>query len=337
VNVGRDSVPGEVGETGSATAQLVELGATARVASVPLAHLSIELGHLYMEDYSGGPQRLEQLFRQVARPAATAAAECVAALHPKTARVSTCFLVDDYFGHHDAPGEVVPLVVEAAAAAGLKIDYLVRESACAAVGAVDIGQLVAGRLVVDPPPLTTGGRPPSTMSGWLCNGERSPAQGGGQALRESTPWRPPSENGANRHSIFVDVQLWDEHEGRRRYSCAYLAAIWQLLRLGLLRDEGRPVVQPEPAPQPYPATWEALPPVVQLGADPAPFAAYRTHSVLATKFLPTEVAVRVILGQYAVETEVAAQATGRADAENLQLPASIVDRVGYSLICGAWR
>ena len=43
-----------------------EESATPRVRSVALSHLSIELGHLYMDDFKAGPQRLRGHFRRVA-------------------------------------------------------------------------------------------------------------------------------------------------------------------------------------------------------------------------------------------------------------------------------
>jgi hypothetical protein len=49
-----------------------EAAAERRVKRVPMSHLSIELGHLYMEDFLGGPQRLRALFAQVAPWATTA-------------------------------------------------------------------------------------------------------------------------------------------------------------------------------------------------------------------------------------------------------------------------
>jgi hypothetical protein len=243
-------------------------------------------------------------------------------------RVSTCFLVDDYLSELNPPREVVPKLIAAADAVGLEIDYLVRESACAVAGDVDLARLVEARLVDDPPPGTTGHRPPPTKSGWLCNGERTPEQTR-VAFGQSVPWRPPSENAAYRHSIFVDVQLWDELPGGRRWSCPYLAAVWQLLRLGMLRYDGRAVAEPVMVRGSHADSWAEQPAVTQLTEKAAPFAAYRTFSVLAARFLSIEVAVRTILSQYAVEPAVADQVAGRAQGEGLLLPPSIVERIEY--------
>jgi len=42
-----------------------ETTAELRTQSVPLAHLSLELGHLYMEDFEAGPGRLREHFAEV--------------------------------------------------------------------------------------------------------------------------------------------------------------------------------------------------------------------------------------------------------------------------------
>src|SRR4029450_6784500 len=173
-----------------------EESASPATVSVPLSHLSLELGHLYMEDFVGGLPALTQLMRQGA-PWARTVRERVA---PKPARISPCFLVDDYFWPVNAPAEVIPLLVKAAEEAGLTIDYLVRESACANADGLALSDLVLGRVVVDPPPGATGSRPAIMDSGWLCNGVRSPQPAeSAQAMRAPVQWRPPAENGANRH------------------------------------------------------------------------------------------------------------------------------------------
>ncbi len=311
-----------------------------RVDQVPLAHLSIELGHLYMEDFAAGPDRLRLLMEQVAPWARAARESCAGQLSPGTARISSCFLVDDYFTQFSSPREVVPMLVRAAESAGLRIDYLARESACVQADGVDLAGLVQARLVPDPPPRTNGARPPVGDTGWLCNGERSPQPDVPEAMRVPAGWRPPSENGANRHSIFVDVQLWGEVDGVRQWSCPYLAAVWQLLRLGLLRHGGQQVARPRPVAAELPMAWRDLPPVTRLSDRAAPFTAFRTFSVLASRFLPIEHAVRTILSQVDVGRAVRTQMVQRAAAESpvaLELPAETIDRVEYAFTGTPWR
>jgi hypothetical protein len=331
-----------------------EVAAQRRVAAVPLAHLSVELGHLYREDLAAedrtGPeaadgdaadsdaadsdaadsdgQRLAVHFRAV-RPWFDALRQnCVDALPGRPARVSTCFLIDDYFGQFSSPAELIPKLVTAAGDAGLSIDYLARESGCAEADGVPLAALVEARLVDDPPPGTTGSRPPARETGWLCNGQRSPAASG-EALGDVGAWRPPTENGARNHSIFVDVELWNEQGGRRVWSCPFLAAVWQLLRLGLLRNLGEPVAAPVPLPGNLPGSWAELPAVVQLTPHAAPFSAYRSASVLASRFLPIELAVRTILSQVHVDPEADRQVLQRSSGESLAVPAEVVDRLRY--------
>ncbi|GAA5061025.1 hypothetical protein HNP84_008873 [Thermocatellispora tengchongensis] len=310
------------------TAPFAEDTAERRVEATPLSHVSIELGHLYMEDYAEGRDHLRERFRQVA-PWARTVRESLSETLPGRARISTCFLIDDYFSRFGSPAEVVPMVTEAAAESGLVVDYLARESGCARFGPVDLATLVLDRIVVDPAPGANGSRPPLTETGWLCNGQRGPETAHVEAMGAQPGWRPPVQNAKRRHSIFVDVELWDAPGGERVWSCPFLAAVWQLLRLGLLRYHGKAVAVPEEPGETFPAEWDALPPLLKLNPRAAPFAAYRTVSVLSSRFLPVELAVRTILGQVAVDLEVLRQVTERARAEGVPFEDELVDRVSY--------
>ncbi|MCU7728695.1 SCO2522 family protein [Actinoplanes sp. KI2] len=303
-----------------------EESAQPSVRAVALSHLSVELGHLYMDDFVQGPERLREHFRRVA-PWLPPALGRLAAARP---RVSTCFLIDDYFTRFSTPCEVVPALVDAAAEHGLTIDYVARESGCARVGDLDLAAVVQAHIVDEPPAGATGGRPPTSVSGWLTNGERSPATAAA-AMSAPREWLPPRENAVRNHSIFVDVELWSEEDGVRLWSCPFLAAVWQLQRLGLLRHRGEPVAEPVPvaAPEALPADWDAMPAVVRLNPKAQPFRAYRTFSVLDRRFLTIEHAVRTILGQIAVNPRVAVQVLDRAAAEGLDLPAEPVERISY--------
>jgi hypothetical protein len=310
-----------------------ELAADPRVESVPLAHLSLELGHLYMEDFAAGPGRLRTQFERVEPWAQTARRFALPGAPDRKARVSTCFLIDDYFTRFASPAEVLPGVIEAASTCGLEIDYIARESGCAETDDAPLAQIVAGRLTAIPPPGTTGARPPALEVGWLCNGQRSPVDGLHEAMHRPE-WAPPKEVGAVNHSVFVDVELWSEKNGRRTWSCAYLAAVWQLLRLGMLRNAGANVIHPRLLNGPFPDDWDELPPVVQLNPHAAPFAAYRTFSVLPARFLHVEHAVRVIIEQIAPLPMVIDQILTRSTGEKVVVPANITDRINYIFFSG---
>lgn len=328
----------------SADAVFREESAERRVASVPLSHLSLELGHLYSEDFAAGPQFLREHFHRIAPWVNAARQACVNGVQgqnthrsgssqvgrPVRARISTCFLVDDYFTPFSSPAEVVPQLMSAARDAELEIDYLARESGCAAADGVALARLVEDRLVADPPPETNGSRPPVAEVGWLCNGQRSPASRS-QAMDAIPQWEPPAQNAARRHSIFLDVELWDRDESNkpRIWSCPFLAAVWQLLRLGMLRHDGAGVAAAQHWDGTLPSSWDALPAVTRLNPTAAPFSAYRTLSILSTRFLPIEHAVRMILSQTAVDRDVLSQVMIRSRKEGIELPPELVDRIDY--------
>src|SRR5262249_53678681 len=151
--------------------------------------------------------------------------------------------------------------------------------------------------------------------------------------------------GARNHSIFLDVQLWDRDDGSReggqalRWSCAFLASVWQLLRLGLLRHEGRSVVVPAEWTEKFsgstvelrdvPDHWDLLPPIVKLNPTANPFSAYQTVSILSSDYLPVEAAVRTILSQVRVDPAAARQVVERSSREGMALPRELVERISY--------
>jgi len=314
-----------------------EREADPRVQGTPLAHLSVEVGHLYTEDYNGDDGSLVANLADVARWLDAVTAAATAQLAPARPRISTCFLIDDHYGSLPEPAKVIPRLLRLAEEAGLRIDYLARESGCVREKDREIASMVAARVVDEPLPGTTGARPPTSVSGWLANGRRSPTATSRPAMSVPVQWQPPRENVEAPHSVFVDVELWDVVDGERRYSCAFLAAVWQLLRLGMLRDNGEVVADPQPLPDDLPDSWHQLPVVMRVGDRPAAFAAFRTTSIMAGKFLKVEQAVRTILGAVATQAEVRRQLDDRAAKEKLQLPVETVNRIEYVFVGPPWR
>ena len=153
-------------------------------------------------------------------------------------------MVDDYFHRFGSPREVIPQVQSAAAAHGLVLDYVARESSFARHDGVELAQMVVDTLVVEPPRHTTGSRPPLSESGWLSNGMRSPGHVDAPAMTLPRPWSPPVQSGDPRHSIFVDIELWSDEPDSRVWACALLASVWQMARLGVLRHRGETLMQP---------------------------------------------------------------------------------------------
>lgn len=310
--------------------EFLEITADLKVESLALSHVSVEVGHLYMDEFAEGESAVRRAFAAAAPWVAAAHTPQAIGCEKKSARVSTCFLIDDYFSRFSSPAAVIPMVLAAAKGEGLEIDYLARESACADAGGVSPAYLTLGSLVTEPVPGTTGGRPPLTETGWLTNGQRSPGTARGEAMAKRTTWQPPRESARRRHSIFIDVELWDEDNGHRTWSCPMLAAVWQLMRLGLLRDQGRPVITPQDWTDPqFPERWDDLPSVIRLNPKATAFAAYTTLSVLSPRFLPVELAVRTILSQFACDHALLEETAIRAARDAMQLPAELVDRIRY--------
>ncbi|CAO5159452.1 conserved hypothetical protein [Frankia sp. AiPs1] len=314
-----------------------ESSAAEHTSGVPFAQVSVELGHLYLEDL--GPTDLDGFFARIAPWADRPRLASVAGLPTdRRQRVSTCLLLDDYSGYTDptarpSPAAVLPELLAAAMRAGVPIDYLARESGLVQAPSGSLAELVEGLLVADPPFGADGSRPPVTETGWLTNGQRSPAVGTRQAMGGQIVWTPPVENAGYQHSVFLDVELWNGPEGKRQWSCAYLAAVWQLARLGVLRRRGRGVLAAESVDlDNLPDDWAALPAVLMVSRTPPPFCAYRTLSVMDARFLPVENAVRTILSQVAADPTAVRQAVRRAAREGITLPMEIIDRISYVLL-----
>ncbi|RJQ76679.1 hypothetical protein D5S17_17610 [Pseudonocardiaceae bacterium YIM PH 21723] len=310
--------------------------ATSRPAprKVALSHLSVEVGHLYMEDLTNGEDRIRTQFRRVAPWLQALRSAQQAEVTDGKARISTCFLIDDYFRPDTDPSVIMPQLLRIAADCGIEIDYLAREAGCHEADRVQLAEITRGMLLHEPPVGATGSRPAAQKSGWLCNGERTPDSSGGQAMRGSTLWQQPEEFGKRNHSIFLDVEMWKDipakggEPAHRKWSCPFLAAVWQLIRLGALRNNGEPVAQPRPWPtDSWPRTWRELPAVMQLSDRPSPFSAYRVASILPKTYLKIEHAVNVILDHLTLDEAVVTQTAERAVEEGVELPAQLTDRL----------
>jgi hypothetical protein len=311
-----------------------------RARGVPLSHLSIEVGHVSMEALLNGEDRIRSQLQRVAPWVAAATASAVTGKGNKP-RLSTCFLLDDYYRRDGSPEEILGKLITIADECGVSIDYLARESGCCVADGVPLAELTAARLLPEPAPGTNGFRPPIHQSGWLSNGERSPESDHGQAMQVRN-WHPPQEFGKRNHSVFLDIELWkevgerakDEAMTRRTWSCAFLASVWQLLRLGMLRNYGEVVAQPHawPPGAKWPQYWDDLPAVIRLNPRAAPFAAFKAVSILPHSYLPIEHAVRVILGHLSLDDAVTGQVAEREAKEGLPVSSSVINRVSYIFI-----
>lgn len=303
-----------------------------------MSHLSIETGRFSVADTRHGPDGLVGALADLAPW--IAAAEQSLRHGESVPRISTCHLIDDYVVRDSSPHETIATLLAAAGEADVRIDYLARTSGCVRAGEAMPAELVLARLHAEPAPGTNGSRPPTHESGWLSNGERS-SSGSGQAMRE-WGWRPPREFRAQRHSILAEIELFTAEPdpdpalaSPRTWASSFLAAVWQLLRLGLLRDVGRPVAAPEPwDPDRLPDRWTELPAVIQLNPEAQPFSAYRILSLLPQQRMPLENAVRMVLGHVIVDREVLDQVREQARAEGVMLPEAVADRMSHVFVDG---
>ncbi|MFI1464947.1 SCO2522 family protein [Nocardia carnea] len=325
-----------------------EAGELGRVSAVPLSHISVEVGHFLMQDLVNGVDRIQKQFRRIV-PLLDAFTRSAQDEFGDRARISTCFLVDDYFRPDTDPRVILDKILDTAHDCGLRIDYVAREAGCADVPevvrdgivrtpSIALAEMVRHRIVAEPYQGENGRRPPTAESGWLCNGKRATDQERGQALHPEQEYRPPEEFGRRGHSIFLDVEMWDHsNQGvdTPKWSCPYLAAIWQLLRLGMLRYEGRPPVEPQRNPERWPDRWEDLPSVIQIEPTAKPFAAYRSLSILPMRYVGIEHAVRVILDHIQLDHDVVEQVVERGRAENIAVSRRVAERLEHHLLAGS--
>ncbi|MBF6174059.1 SCO2522 family protein [Nocardia blacklockiae] len=326
-----------------------EAGEELKVAEVPLSHLSIETGHFYMSELINGHDNIRAQFREVAELVDfyTASAR---RKFGDSARVSTCFLIDDYFAPDTNPTEILDKLLTVADECGLRIDYLAREAGCweypvyfdgvPTGSVVKLAETLAARVVAEPAENTTGRRPPDVESGWLCNGRRSSDHESTQAMR-ATEYRPPAQYGRRVHSIFLDTEMWENpidgvDDRHTRWSCPFLASIWQLLRLGMVRFEGAAPFHPQLRNRRdgWEEHWWEMPAVIQLNPDAKPFAAYRSLSVLPQEYLGIEHAVHVILDHLELDEQVwqLLSARGARERVPVAVPRETSSRLSHVLL-----
>ncbi|MBS2531802.1 hypothetical protein KGQ20_03350 [Catenulispora sp. NF23] len=313
------------------------------VQNLGLSHLSVAVGHFYMDELENGEEPIRTQFERVKPWLDAAKASAISG--GERPRVSTCFLVDDYFQHWPDTPQIVEKLLRLSREAGVTIDYVARESACARrLDGFQTAELVATRLLEEPfPEGANGGRPPISMSGWMSNG-KPPRESRVLETMESHVWEPAHEFGERNHSIYLDVELWDSQGrpggeddgelGNRRYSCPFLAAVWQLIRLGLLRQDGQPALKVTDFDGEWRTEWDQCPDIVKVNPSAQPFYAYRSLSILPRTFLPIEHSVQNIINHFLPDPAVVESLDRQAGAKNVPLPPVIADRLSHFFLAG---
>jgi len=181
-----------------------EVSAEHKTQEVPYCHLSVELDHLYMEDFVENRGQLPRRFAQLL-PWYTATVAAFSTRHTiSQPRVSTCFLIDDYFSELIPPEELIGPLREAAQQAGLPIDYLAREAACAQSDGISLADQVAARLVAVP------------TRAALHADRRPSARIGPERLQQSARQRTrrPDRRASGRRTQWPDQCPADQHRRR---------------------------------------------------------------------------------------------------------------------------
>lgn len=259
--------------------------------ALEIAHMSVEIAHVY----------LGELTEETAGDALAAAVDRVGPVidHMTKSRgrtVSTCILIDDYFeSKGPTPREAVEIFRNAAARLGFRLDWIAFEADCAL--AADyffdnlypqprFGESSHGGLYGEPNRLSRSGQL------WISNGDptrETKAPRSRRFLGEETKYLPGKVRPEIATSIALDVEIAKagSQDGDLMWSCPFLAACWQLIRLGCWREPSGGMLAPKR--------------LLAVSDRPPPFFAQRTLSHLPTRYLRVEHAVQVILAQLTID------------------------------------
>jgi hypothetical protein len=261
--------------------------------TLEMAHLSVEIAHVY----------LGELTEKTASDAVAAAIDRVSPVvdrmikdHGRT--VSTCILIDDYFeSKGPTPEQAVGIFRNVAARAGFRLDWIAFEADCAV--AADyffdnlypqpiFGESSHGELYGEPNRLSRSGQ------SWISNGDptrETKAPRSRRFLGEEAKYLPGKVRPEIATSIALDVEIAkaepQSDDSALLWSCPFLAACWQLIRLGCWREPSGGMLAPKR--------------LLAVSDLPPPFFARRTLSHLPSRYLRVEHAVQVILAQLAID------------------------------------
>ena len=313
-----------------------------------IADLSVEIGHLYLSDLKfdsvSGPKientsdfgerppdegepQVDDLESYVTRRldrGVAAVSPIVKRYRASKKKVSTAVLIDDYFYRSSSDSELLERVVAAimeyaeTTKHGIQLDYVVFEA--------DLAESVRTliNLIAREPSAGAGSRSQELEydDRWLGNGQAGRGRTVKKTRRlgrvEASPIEEPTA-GANKrqHSIAMDIELLSSlQDGSELWSCPLLAAWWQLVRLGMLRDEhGEPTMPTR---------------TIALGLDKnVPLHAKRTLTALVPEFLEVEAAVQTILRQTALTSDLRAHLK---DSRREIEPSDHLKRISYVFV-----
>jgi hypothetical protein len=269
-----------------------------------VSDVSVEFGHVSLASLNKRKARL------AARAAARWAMPVVNAYERAGLQVSTTILLDDYFARPgtDVAGKFA-LLSDACKEYDVRVDYLVLESEVARSVELLYARLGLGRRRTTPDY--------SSVAPWWLE-DTDPAEAISLLARHDSE-RPtaPEQLPRDLHSVGLCLELFRDEAGSssRRWSCAMLAAWWQLIRLGLLIDPQSKVA--------------VAPPHTESRAGASAFPARRTLTLLEPRFLAVEHAVRSILLSTSLPDE---WRTRIRKGDSDDQPADLLTRIAYIFV-----
>ncbi len=203
-----------------------------------LSDISIELPHYYIHQVDERPD----LIKTALLTAKEMVMPLIDLVEKSGGTFSTVAMIDDYFLRDEAKDKakmIADTYRDVCEEISLPCHHIVYESACANTA----DKLLA--FISEAPRPGAGSRGGikdqlNPARDWLSNGDAlrltyktDEARMGRQWLAQETEQIAPKHN----HSIFLDIQLFDTSSAGKRYACPTLAAWWQLIRLGVDKDE----------------------------------------------------------------------------------------------------
>ncbi len=264
---------------------------------LPLAEVSLELGcHFYPDEWACMDEKgyiprehMERGRAEYSRLCEKLGAEVV----------STCIFLDGYNGKLQkiiSPSRAVELLQKCASEAGVPLHYVGSEGACAG----DVAEAVLNRIISPPPLGSSGTHEPTSQRGWISNGLLGPdCSYENEAYDEYCSDIPHSISLAVQ--MFKDVPPRKKQPGWRWWACPYLAAVWQLGRLGLLPEDQISPIEQTIDEQ---TRWDDLPFVSRLDSEAPPFTAQSTLTILPKRYIQVVHAESLILDNIVLPSSV---------------------------------
>jgi len=241
------------------------------IESIPFterAGLSVEAGHFYANAFSSNAE--PPLAVRLERVKIWADAAELRLKQETGEEASTVHLIDDYSCNFK-PQRIIRQIIDAAKQSKLRVDYLAREGACVPLAGIVLDQLATTEVFAKG----------ESVAHWFDSTLEAARAGDAEGGR---------------------LRFWGEiyyKYAENEWACAHLAAVLQLLRLGVLHypDFDKPFLLKNKDELPAWRKWDEVPGLIQLNPDAAPFQARETFSILPKAYIGVETLVKKIIAR----------------------------------------